>query len=147
MPGRLLTAAQAAGYCGVSRDTLGRWARDGKIPVVYLQNRVPRYLLSDLDATILTYRRGNQNDSDKRWGPESKEMPVPVAMKMLNLSRNGIESARHQGNLPDYTYDSVRKHLKTQVEREVRTEIRVEYAAKIGNLQATVRKLRKELGK
>lgn len=52
MNGRLLTAREVAGQLGLSVETVLRWARQGRIPAVYLSNRAIRFQEADVDAFI-----------------------------------------------------------------------------------------------
>ena len=47
-----LTASQAAAYFHVSAKTIGRWAREGKVPFLATLGGHRRYLKADLDALI-----------------------------------------------------------------------------------------------
>jgi excisionase family DNA binding protein len=49
---RLLTARQVADQLGLSVETVLRWARQGRIPAVYLSNRAIRFRQDDVDAYV-----------------------------------------------------------------------------------------------
>jgi excisionase family DNA binding protein len=50
--GPLLTARDVADQLGLSVETVLRWARQGRIPAVYLSNRAVRFHQGDVDAYV-----------------------------------------------------------------------------------------------
>jgi excisionase family DNA binding protein len=52
MDGRLLTARDVGDRLGLSIETVLRWARQGKLPAVYLSSRAVRFREADIDAFI-----------------------------------------------------------------------------------------------
>ncbi len=132
-PNRLLTTTQAAGYLGVTRMTMGNWGRCGRIPVVYLGNRRPRFMLSDLDATLL------KNRFDQRmWDPSDKVFPESAVCRLLDMSPQGVWTLKQRGFLPDFSEKSIRSAIKRQYRHEMATEFRAKYEKKIQQQFATM---------
>lgn len=52
MSKQLMTPTEAANVLSVSRDTLRRWAREGRISRVYLSRRTLRYRRDEIEALI-----------------------------------------------------------------------------------------------
>lgn len=121
-PGRLLTPGQAAGYLGISRETISRWQHAGKIPVVYLANRRPRFLISDLDACALKGLRYRHS-----WDPTDKEIPILVVQRLLGITEHAVWTAVQMGTLPDFTAKSIRAYIERQLTRKIVTHVRAKY--------------------
>jgi excisionase family DNA binding protein len=52
---RLLTAREVAGLLGFSTETILRWARQGKLPVVRLPGGAIRFRPDDLDRWLTAH--------------------------------------------------------------------------------------------
>jgi excisionase family DNA binding protein len=50
--GRLLTAVEVAEQLAVASETVLRWARDGRLPAIYLSGRAVRFRESALEAWL-----------------------------------------------------------------------------------------------
>ena len=147
-PNRLLTTSEAAGYLAVSYATMQIWAKKGKINVVYLGKRRPRFMLADLDEIILAHRVHRWV-----WDVDSKELPLPVVQRLLQLKRDtAVSSLLSQGKLADYSEQSVRRYIRFQLLDEVKVTLRKEYRKRLsdqrsimGNQKVTIRLLRRKL--
>lgn len=69
---RLLTDQQAADWLQVTVRTMGNWQSAGRIPAVYVSEKNPRWLVSDLlDFIAATRQRGappsGRHDINIRW--------------------------------------------------------------------------------
>jgi len=51
-----LTPQEAADYLKVKRQTLVRWAKEGKVPKYHMPPRFTRYKRTDLDAFLEQFR-------------------------------------------------------------------------------------------
>lgn len=65
MEGKLMSPADVASVLGVSRRTLYRWMKDGKIPSITVGEKIKRL---DIDAVLLaiTKKDGSNELSQKR---------------------------------------------------------------------------------
>ncbi len=140
--GRLLTRGQAAGYLGSSLSMVTKLVKQGRLSVVYLGHRVPRFLLSDLDEFILSVRA-------PRHAPvlteESKEIPRAIAAKLLNVTISGMESARWRGDLKDLTPVAIRACIIRQAKSKLMEHARAKYYNVMENQRQALIRLRKQL--
>lgn len=143
-PGRLLTVAQAAAYVGMSRNTLGLLGRQGKIPIVYLGNRKPRCLLSDLDEFI-----AKRQSRIITWDITARELPLAVVCRLLELTDWAVWTAAQTGRCPDLTPSSIRRMIERQLAAKLVTVIQGKYRKKflstMRNQRAELKKLRRQL--
>lgn len=133
-----------AGYLNVSRWIIDKLVKTGRLQVVYLDNRLPRFLLSDVDAFIAKHRR-SRLIWQSGWDAESAEVPVPVILKLTGLTRKGYESAQHRGEFKDRTYATVRRFMAKQIRREVTTPVQQLYKGRVDALKRRVKVLEQRL--
>lgn len=119
---------------------MGVWGRTGKVPVVYLGNRQPRFMLSDLDATLLQKRYNR-----RVWDQNDKELPVPVVCRLLGLAEASVWAASHRGQLPDFTEKSVRKYIERQLMTGAKKKIHAKYRQIMQNQHQVMKRLRVQL--
>src|SRR5947209_3458825 len=68
---RYYSISQAAALLGVSRVSIWRWVRDGRLPVARLGHRTARIKQEDLDALLL---RGGAN-GPRSWVAAQRDVP------------------------------------------------------------------------
>jgi|LSQX01.2.fsa_nt_gb excisionase family DNA binding protein len=61
----LLTAEELAVKLGVSKDTIRRWRRSGKLPSVKLGERMIRFRPSDVEAFLQTNQEPAEYDFEE----------------------------------------------------------------------------------
>lgn len=139
-----MTIAHAAAYVGMSRGAFGELGRQGKVPIVYLGNRKPRCLLSDLDDFI-----AKRQSRIITWDITSKELPVAVVCRLVKLTEQGMWAAAQTGRLPDLTPSAVRRMIERQVAAKLVTVIQGKYRKKflstMRNQRMELKKLRRQL--
>lgn len=128
----------------MSRVTFGKLGREGKFPIVYLGNRKPRCLLSDLDDFIVM-----RQSRIITWDSTSRELPVAVVSRLLQITDWGLWTAAQTGRCPDLTPSSVRRMIERQVAAKLVTIIQGKYRKKflstMRNQRMELKKLRRQL--